>query len=84
MEWLSQSWIWVISIVGVVLLFSRIRHGSLMGGCGMQGMAHEGPAGDARAGGSTDAAPTPTAQKKAPQAAEGTASSHHRGRGGCC
>lgn len=83
MEWLSQNWIWLALIVGVMWLFSRSRHGGLMGGCGTHGMAHEGPAGDANAG-STDAAPTPTAQKKAPQAAEGAASSHDRGRGGCC
>ena len=42
MEWLLQNWIWIIVAVGVVLLFSRMRHGAMMGGCGHD-MAHEGP-----------------------------------------
>ena len=42
MEWLSQNWIWLVLIVGVMMLLSRGRHGGMMGGC--CGMAHEGPA----------------------------------------
>jgi len=83
MEWLTQNWIWVALIVGVIWLLSRSRHGGMMGGCGTHGMAHEGPAGEGKDR-TADAPRTPVTKEKAGQAAEGGASTHHRGRGGCC
>ena len=44
MEWLSQNWIWLVLIVGVMWLLSRGRHGGMMGGCCAHDMAHEGAA----------------------------------------
>ena len=46
MEWLSQNWIWLALIAGVMMFLSRGRQGGLMGGC--CGMAHEGPAKDGK------------------------------------
>jgi len=83
MGWLSQNWIWVVLAVGVLWLLSHRRHGGLMGGCGTHGMTHEGPAGEAKGQGA-DAARPPVKEEKAGQAAERPASSHQRGRGGCC
>jgi hypothetical protein len=83
MEWLSQNWIWVVVGIGVVWLLSRSGHGGLMGGCSTHGMAHEGPAGEAKGHGA-DAAHPPVKEEKAGQAAERPASSHRHGRGGCC
>jgi len=71
MEWLSQNWIWVVLVVGVIWLLARTRHGAYTGGHGTHGMAHEGPAGQAKEG-------------KADQPAGRTAPSHRHGRGGCC
>lgn len=84
MEWLTQNWIWLVLIVGVIWLLNRGRHGGLMGGCcGGHEMAREGPAGDAKGQG-TDTARPPIKEEKAGQAAERPASSHRHGRGGCC
>ncbi|OGA30714.1 MAG: hypothetical protein A3G80_06135 [Betaproteobacteria bacterium RIFCSPLOWO2_12_FULL_62_13b] len=83
MEWLSQNWIWLVLIAGVVWLLSRSRHGGLMGGCGAHDMAHEGPAGEVKPQGA-DAAPAPANEEKAGQAAQRPASSQRHGRGGCC
>lgn len=83
MEWLSQNWIWLVLVVGVLWLLSRGGHGGLLGGRGTHGMAHEGPADQGKAQ-STDAAGPPTKEGKAGQAAERPASSHRHGRGGCC
>ena len=83
MEWLSQNWIWVLLIGGVVWLLSRSRHGGMMGGCGTHGMAHEGPSGDVKARGADAPRPQMT-EEKAGQAAERGAPSHHGGRGACC
>jgi len=33
MEWLSQNWIWLVLVGGVIWLLNRGRHGGLMGGC---------------------------------------------------
>jgi hypothetical protein len=70
MEWLSQNWIWIVVAIGAVWLFSRMRPGGMMGGCGHD-MAHEGP-------------PQDTAKKEAGDKAAQTAPSSHRHRGGCC
>lgn len=69
MEWLLQNWIWIVVAVGAVWLFSRMRHGGMMGGCGHD-MAHEGPPGDA-------------AKKAADAKGEQPGSSSHRHHG-CC
>jgi hypothetical protein len=78
MEWLSQNWIWVVAIVGVVLLLSRARHGRFMG-AGGHGMPHEGhhesPGGVDMPGASSREAGAPQAKGAAPS---------HRHRGGCC
>jgi hypothetical protein len=82
MEWLSQNWIWVVAGIGVVWLLSRSRHGGLMGGCGAHGMAHEGPAGEAKGQG---AVPRPSMkQESAERSEERTTTAHRHGRGGCC
>jgi hypothetical protein len=84
MEWLTQNWIWLVLIVGVVIwLLSRSRHGGLMGGCSTHGMAHEGPVAEFKGQGA-DAARPPIKEEKAGQPAEPAASSHRHGRGGCC
>ncbi len=83
MEWLSQNWIWLVLVVGVIGLLSRSRHGSLMGGCGTHSMAHEGPAGEGKGQGA-DAARPPMKEQGTGQPAERPASSHRHGRGGCC
>jgi hypothetical protein len=83
MEWLSQNWIWLVLIVGVLWLLSRSRHGSLMGGSGAHGMAREGPSGEGTVQ-NADAARPPIKDANAGQAAERPASSHRHGRGGCC
>ncbi len=84
MQWLSQNWIWLVLIVGVMWLLNRGRHGGLMGGCcGGHDMAHEGPAGEVK-GQSADAARPPIKEEKAGQAVERPASSQRHGRGGCC
>lgn len=84
MEWLTQNWIWLVLIVGVIWLLNRGRHGGLMGGCcGGHDMAREGPAGDAKEQGADTARP-PIKEEKAGQAAERPPSSHRHGRGGCC
>ena len=42
MEWLTQNWIWLIVIAGMIFMMLRGRHGGLMGGCcGGHDMAHE-------------------------------------------
>lgn len=69
MEWLLQNWIWIIVAVGVVLLFLRMRHGAMMGGCGHD-MAHEGP-------------PQDTA-KKAPDDKEAKPAATSHRHHGCC
>ena len=79
MAWLSQNWIWIVLAVGAVWLFSRMRHGSAMGGC-CGGMAHEGPHEAPKAQG-VDTPPSP-AKKAGDQEAPAAASSH-RHRGGC-
>ena len=83
MDWLSQNWIWLALIAGVVWLLSRGRHGGMMGGCGAHGMAHEGPAGESKARSADDTQPAGR-EEKAGQPAQRSPSSHHRGRGGCC
>ena len=84
MEWLSQNWIWLVLVGGVIWLLNRGRHGGLMGGCcGGHDMAREGPAGEGKAQGAETARP-PIKEEKAGQAAERPASSHRHGRGGCC
>ena len=83
MEWLSQNWIWVVVGIGVVWLLLRSRHGGLMGGCSTHGVAHEGPAGEAKGPGA-DAARPPAKEEKAGHAAERRVSSHRHGRRGCC
>ena len=55
--------------MGVVLLFSRMRHGAMMGGCGHD-MAHEGP-------------PQDTA-KKAPDDKEAKPAATSHRHHGCC
>lgn len=84
MEWLSQNWIWVVLVAGVIWLLSRGRHGGLMGGCcGTHDMAREGPAGEDKARGA-DAAQPPIKVDTTGQPATPAASSHRHGRGGCC
>ena len=83
MEWLTQNWIWVALIVGVIWLLSRSRHGGLMGGCSTHGMAHEGPAGEVKGQGAETARPA-SKEERAGQAAERDPSSHRHGQGGCC
>lgn len=82
MEWLSQNWVWLALFAGVIWLFSRGRHGA-MGGCGMHGMAHEGPAGERKTEG-TESSRFQGNEQPAGQAAEKPASTHRHGRGGCC
>ena len=68
MEWLSQNWIWLALIVGLIWLN---RRGGVMGGCcGGHDMAREGPAGEGKT-------------EKTGQAAERSPASHQGGRGGC-
>lgn len=83
MEWLSQNWIWVVLVVGVFWLLSRGRHGGLMGGCGPDHTAREGPAGEGKAQG-TDISRPPIKVDTAGRPVEGSASSHRHRRGGCC
>jgi len=83
MQWLSQNWIWLVLIVGVVWLLSRSRHGGLMGGCAGHGMAHQGAAGEVKGQGA-DAAPPSIKDERAGQPVERSTSSHRHGRGGCC
>lgn len=84
MEWLTQNWIWLVVIAGVVWMFSRGRHGGLMGGCcGTHDMAREGPAGEGKAQ-AADTSPPSIKEETAGQAAEPAASAHRHGRGGCC
>jgi len=69
MEWLSQNWIWLVLIVGVMMMLSRKGHGGMMGGCcGGHDMAHESPAKEAMAA----------------QDTERSLSTSKHGRGGCC
>jgi hypothetical protein len=74
MEWLSQNWIWVVAIVGVVLLLSRARHGGFMG-AGGHGMPHAGQQGSPRG---ADMPGASSGEAGAPQV------KGHRHRGGCC
>ena len=84
MEWLSQNWIWLVLIVGVMMMLSRKGHGGMMGGCcGGHDMAHEGPAKEGKALGA-DTSPPPAKEAAAGQAAERGPSSHKHGRSGCC
>ncbi len=83
MEWLSQNWIWLALIVGVMLMLSRRGHGGMMGGCcGGHDMAREGPAGEDKAR-SADAPPPAAKEATAGQAAERSPTSHKHGRGAC-
>jgi hypothetical protein len=77
MEWLSQNWIWLALLAGVVLLFSRGRHGA-MGGCG-HAMAHDGPHESHKPAESEDSRSPRPAKEGAPGG-----NSAHRHRGGCC
>jgi hypothetical protein len=81
MEWLSQNWIWLMLIVGVMMLLSRGRNGGMMGGC--CGMAHEGPVEQGKAS-SVDTPRIPIKGEKAEPAEERSAASQKHGRGGCC
>lgn len=84
MEWLTQNWIWLVVIAGVVWMLSRGHHGGLMGGCcGTHDMAREGPAGEGKAQ-AADTSPPSIKEEMAGQAAEPAASAHRHGRGGCC
>lgn len=84
MEWLTQNWIWLVLIVGVIWLLNRGRHGGLMGGCcGGHDMAREGPAGEDKARSAEPGNP-PVKAEQAAQPATPAASSHRHGRGGCC
>jgi len=84
MEWLAQNWIWLVVIAGVFWMFSRGRHGGLMGGCcGTHDMAREGPAGESKAPGAETARPS-IKEEIAGQSAAPAASSQRHGRGGCC
>jgi len=84
MQWLSQNWIWLVLIVGVMWLLNRGRHGGLMGGCcGGHDMAREGPAGEDKAPGAEAARP-PIKADTTEQPTTPAASSHRHGRGGCC
>jgi len=83
MEWLSQNWIWIALAVGVLWLYSRGRHGGLLGGRGAHQTAHNGPAGDGKAQGA-DTARSPIKQEGVGQTGERSASSHRHGGGGCC
>ena len=83
MEWLSQNWIWLVLVAGVVWLLSRSRRGGSMGCCGAHDMAHEGPAGESKAQG-TDISRPPNKVDTAGRPVEGSASQHRHGRGGCC
>ena len=84
MEWLSQNWIWLVLVAGVVWLLSRSRRGgSAMGCCGAHDMAHEGPAGEGKAQGTETSRP-PVKVDTAGRPVEGSASPHRHGRGGCC
>ena len=75
MEWLSQNWIWLVLIAGVVMMLSRGRHGGMMGGCcGGHDMAREGPAGEGKAR-SADTPTPPVTEATAGQAAERSPSS---------
>jgi hypothetical protein len=78
MEWLSQSWIWLVLVAGVVWLVSRSRRGGAMGCCGAHDMAHEGPAGEGKAQGA-DASRPPMKEQRAEQPATRAASSHRHG-----
>jgi len=81
MEWLSQNWLWLALIVGVMMLLSRGRHGGMTGGC--CGMAHEGPAEQGKAS-SADTPRVPLKGEEAELAGERGAASRQHGRGGCC
>ena len=83
MDWLSQNWIWLALIAGVMWLLSRGRRGGMMGGCSAHGMAHEGPAGASKTPGADDTHPAGR-EEKAGQPAQRSPSSDQRGRGGCC
>ena len=48
MEWLSQNWIWLALIAGVIWLLSRSRHGSMGGCCGGHDTARESAAGEGK------------------------------------
>ena len=83
MEWLSQNWIWLVVVGGVVWLLSRIRQGGSMGCCGAHEMAHEGPAGESKPQGANASRP-PVKEEKTGQDVARPASSHRHGRGGRC
>ena len=80
MEWLSQNWIWLALIGGMIWMH---RRGGAMGGCCGHSMAHEGPGRESKAQ-SADAPRSSIKEEKGAQAAENSPSSGHRGRGECC
>ncbi len=82
MEWLSQNWIWLALAVGVVVLFSRGRHGAMTGGCCGQHTAHDGPAGAGKSRGD-DGSQTPAKVAEATATGTPVTSSHRQGQGGC-
>ncbi|MGQ0525997.1 MAG: hypothetical protein ACT4P8_20320 [Betaproteobacteria bacterium] len=75
MEWLSQNWIWLIVIIGVVGLLTRGRHGGMMGCCGTHG--HQGPVDKAAKG-------DPVGSKENTTAAPGAGPASHSSHGGRC
>lgn len=75
MNWLSQNWIWLVALVGI--LWFVTRRGGAMGGCGM---AHEGPR-EATKPQSPES--PPSASKEAVGQGEKPAGASHR-HGGCC
>ena len=83
MGWFSQNWIWIALAIGALWLYSRGRHGGLLGGCSLHQTASDDPAGQSKAQGA-DTTPTPVEQGQDGRAAEPPASSHRHGRGGCC
>ncbi len=96
MEWLTQNWIWLIAIAGIMFVMFRGRHGGMMGG-GCGGMAHEPPVPRDKTEHGGHSVPPPAKQNAAEQpAAQGTpeatkpiagstpnAPARHR-HGGCC
>jgi len=83
MEWLSQNWIWLALFVGVLWLFSRGRHGGVMGGCGMHSMAQGGPARESEEQGA-DPLHVDVGEVASGQNTPRPAPSHRHRRGGCC
>ncbi len=78
MDWLSQNWVWLALVVGMVWMHSRGmhsggRHGGSMGCCGGHDKAREGPAEKGEAQGA-DAPGSPVKEGRSEQRGERAAS----------